>query len=188
MTLPPIPPPGEAAGQRKRRLKYFRSWGGGGGGRIICRQKRNKTQNKSNHSHTLNAFFPCGWSGVPLPAWRTDLLIRTQFLSIVSISPMSCVSVLLCTISQNLMSPVCGGLGGSIAHPPPMLISPPPPLAPFSAPKFKTKSLSTLTYWKGGRGLKWWLGLTQVRGGRGGGHLRQTAEITQILRESNPQK
>jgi len=31
MTLPPIPPPGEAAGQRKRRLKYFGSWGGRGG-------------------------------------------------------------------------------------------------------------------------------------------------------------
>jgi hypothetical protein len=134
----------------KTEIEILRILGGGGGGRIICRQKRNKTQNKSNHSHTLNAFFPCSWSGVPLPAWRTDLLIRTQFLSIVSLSPMSCVSVLLCTISQSLMSPVYGGLGGgrwgALPTPPPCSSPPPPPLAPFSAPKFKTKSLSKLTY------------------------------------------
>ena len=54
---------------------------------------------------------------------------------------MSCVSVLLCTISQNLMSPVYGGLGGggevgSIAHPPlPHAHLPPPTIGPILCPQ-----------------------------------------------------
>ncbi len=86
----------------KTEIEILRILGMGGGGRIICRQKRNKTQNKSNHSHTLNAFFPCSWSGVP-PACLTNRSINTNTVPFyrVSISHVLCLCPPLHNISES---------------------------------------------------------------------------------------